>query len=54
MNIAEYENVIELYRKKEISRDEFEDKINFLTNNIETPLKEFYKIYCYLYKNKNH
>ena len=51
MNIAEYENVIELYRKKEISRDEFEDKINFLTNNIETPLKEFYKIYCYLYKN---
>ena len=51
MNIAEYRGIIDLYRNKEISRDDFENKINDITNDIESPLKEFYRIYCYLYNN---
>lgn len=51
MNIVEYEKVIELYKTKEILKDEFEERIKSLTNDIKTPLKEFYRIYCYLYNN---
>ena len=47
MNIEEYKNIIDLYRKKEISRDDFESQINEITNDIESPLQEFYRIYCY-------
>lgn len=49
MNIADYKKNIDLYRKKELSREDFENKINDITVNIESPLKEFYRIYCYLY-----
>ena len=50
MNNVEYDNVVDLYRKKEISRDEFEKIINEMTATLKSPLKEFYRIYSYLYK----
>ena len=53
MNI-DYYNLIKLYRSKEISRDDFENSINDITNDIESPMKEFYRIYCYLYNNNNY
>lgn len=47
MNNEEYRKVINLYRKKEITQEEFDNKILEIVNNLASPLKEFYVICSY-------
>ncbi len=47
MNYEEYINIINLYRDKEVTREEFNNRILEITNTLTSPLKEFYVINSY-------
>ena len=49
MNKEEYNNLINLYHEKEISKEDFESRIIDITKTLEFPLREFYIINSYLY-----
>ena len=49
MNNTKYNEVINKYKEKEITREKFEEEIMNITNNLKSPLKEFYIINSYLY-----
>lgn len=48
MNNEEYTNAINLYNKEEINSEEFEKRLETLTDNLNSPLREFYIINAYL------
>ena len=49
MNKEKYEMIINMYNEKQINREEFDTLINELIKNLKTPLREFYKLYSYLW-----
>lgn len=51
MNKKNYEDIIEQYRNKLIEREEFDNRIKDVTNNLNSPMKEYYIINSYLYNN---
>lgn len=50
MNQEEYNNIINLYNNKQITREDFESKIKTITKDILSPLKEYYRLACYFQK----
>ncbi len=49
MDLKKYNIIIELYKNKKIDREEFESSVVNITEELSSPLKEFFRINCYLY-----
>ena len=49
MNKKNYEDIIDLYRNKIIEREEFDNRIKEITNDLNSPIKEYYIINSYFY-----